>query len=204
MSHHQNNATADNSEIRNSFPNWHDWMTFEGHQTWHFLRQIMQSEEFPYLLSTHFLKQVWVILNGRNNKRLEKWIIMAPTNLIKKCSQIVHYTCLQQQTISRQARARKPTCWIIQPYIPSPFQPFQISAPWPHELLKHIQKLNNQITPKKENLNLKPHWGIKLTTSTTRSVLPKLEEEKRMPTCSLSKAAGEMLEAIVPWKFPKK
>ena len=73
-----------NKKLISKLSNWLDWMTFEGHQTWHFLKQIMQSEEFPYLLSTHLLKQVWVILNGKNNKRLAKCIIMQTTNLIKQ------------------------------------------------------------------------------------------------------------------------
>jgi len=41
-------------------------------------------QEFPHLLSTHFLKQVWVILNSKNTKVLAKWIIMPPTNLLKQ------------------------------------------------------------------------------------------------------------------------
>ena len=109
-----------NKKLISKLSNWLDWMTFEGHQTWHFLKQIMQSEEFPYLLSTHLLKQVWVILNGKNNKRLAKWIIMQTKILIKQIQ--------SDSTLYLLTTAGKPTCWIIRPYIPSPFQPFQISA----------------------------------------------------------------------------
>jgi len=60
---------------------------------------------------------------------------MPPRNLLEKKNAVRFYGILA----NKGKLEKEPTCWIVRPYIPSPFQLFQISAPLPRELLKHIQ-----------------------------------------------------------------